>query len=240
MEHTLFISDLHLSPERPEISAQFFSFVETLAPAAQALYILGDLFEYWAGDDDTEDELGLAVARHLAALSRRGTTVLLMQGNRDLLFTDVYAARCGARLLPDPNLIELYGTPTLLMHGDTLCTDDLEYQQFRAYARDPGNQSRFLALPVPQRKQQLRGLRAHSESSKQEKTSKIMDVAQSAVAAVLRAHGYPRLIHGHTHRPGMHHHLVDGNTCERWVLADWYRRGSCLRCDAGGCHPISL
>lgn len=235
--HTLFISDLHLAPERPRITGEFLRFTRDIAPAAEALYILGDLFEYWAGDDD-DDALGLEVAGALKTLSARGTRVILMHGNRDVLMGGALARRCGAVLAGDPLAVNLYGTPTLLSHGDALCTDDADYQRFRAYARDPGNQQKFLAQPLAARREQMRGMRAQSEASKQQKADAIMDVSPAAVEALLRGHGYPRLIHGHTHRPARHVHTVDGHVCERWVLADWYERGSCLRCDASGCRAV--
>lgn len=243
MAHTLLVSDLHLAAERPRINEQFFAFIRDTAPAADALYILGDLFEYWIGDDDHDDPLNNAVAGALAALSThsaRGTHVYLMQGNRDVLIGADFVARCGAALIADPTVLDLHGTRTLLMHGDTLCTDDLEYQKFRLYARNADNQRQFLAQPLSARRDQMRGMRAQSEQVKQEKSEKIMDVSPAAVDDALRMHGYPRLIHGHTHRPARHTHHVDGHTCERWVLADWYARGSYLRCDAGGCAALPL
>ncbi len=240
MAHTLFISDLHLAAERPRINEQFFAFVSDVAPAAESLYILGDLFEYWIGDDDRDEPLNDTVAQALAALAAGGTQVHLMHGNRDVLIGEAYAARCRAALISDPTVITLYGTRTLLMHGDTLCTDDVEYQTFRRYARDADNQRKFLAQPLQARRNQMLGMRAQSEQVKKEKTTEIMDVAQAAVDATLRAHGYPRLIHGHTHRPARHAHDVDAHTCERWVLADWYLRGSYLRCDTTGCESIPL
>ena len=148
-----------------------------------------------------------------------------MQGNRDVLLGEEFARRCGAELIADPTLLDLYGTRTLLMHGDTLCTDDVDYQKFRAYAHDPGEQRRFLAQPLPERRQQILGLRAQSEQAKGLKTAEIMDVAPAAVEDALRAHGYPRLIHGHTHRPARHVHVVDGHECERWVLRRLVRAG---------------
>ncbi len=137
-------------------------------------------------------------------------------------------------------MIDLYGTPTLLTHGDALCTDDTDYQKFRAYARDPGNQARFLSQPLAARHEQMRGMRAQSVASKEQKSEAIMDVAHAAVEELLRRHDYPRLIHGHTHRPARHTHVVDGHSCERWVLNDWYERGGYLRCDAGGCTAVLL
>jgi UDP-2,3-diacylglucosamine hydrolase len=151
-----------------------------------------------------------------------------------------FAKRAGASLLPDPTLLDLHGTPTLLMHGDTLCTDDVKYLEFRAYARDPRNQARFLGQSIAQRRAEMEGLRLRNIDEKLGKSAEIMDVNSGAVEQVLREHGYPRLIHGHTHRPAQHTHTVDGNACERWVLADWYENGSYLSCDAAGCAPVSL
>lgn len=240
MSATLFISDLHLSAERPHINRHFFDFVDDTAAQVDALYVLGDLFDYWIGDDDSDDPLSAAVERALRSLTQTGVKLFLMQGNRDLLIGEAFAERCGARLITDPTLFDLYGTRTLLMHGDTLCTEDIEYQTFRAFARDPGNQQKFLAQPLAARRQQMYDMRARSERSKQEKASEIMDVSSTAVEQTLRAHDYPRLIHGHTHRPARHVHLVDGRRCERWVLNDWYQRGGYLRCNATGCTAVAL
>src|SRR5262245_29070249 len=156
--HSIFISDLHLSPERPRIVETFFAFLAETAAHAECLYVLGDLFEYWVGDDDLDDSFNASIAAALAALAARGVVVSLMQGNRDVLLGTGFAARCGARLLDDPTLVDLYGTRTLLMHGDTLCTDDIEYQKFRAYAHDPGEQRRFLTQPLEERRRQILGL----------------------------------------------------------------------------------
>jgi UDP-2,3-diacylglucosamine hydrolase len=236
LPHTLFISDLHLTAERPQINQQCFDFLERVAPAAQALYILGDLFEYWVGDDDTEDALNTSVAAALAKLTQRGVPVYFMHGNRDVLVGQAFAARSGAQLIADPTIIDLHGTRTLLIHGDSLCTDDIEYQKFRVYTHDPKNQSQFLQQPLAARHQQMLALRAQSEASKSNKAADIMDVSLTTVEQTLRDHNYPRLIHGHTHRPARHVHTVDGHECERWVLGDWYQRGSYLRCDSKGCE----
>ena len=201
--HSVFVSDLHLAPERPQINQVFFAFTRDAAPQADALYILGDLFEYWVGDDDLGDPFNAAIADALRDLSGNGTALYFM-------------------------------------HGDTLCTGDVEYQKFRVYAHDPENQRKFLAQPLPARRQQMLGMRTQSERSKQSKPADIMDVAPAAVEQALRRHGHPRLIHGHTHRPARHLHVVDGHHCERWVLNDWYERGGYLRCDAAGCAAVSL
>jgi UDP-2,3-diacylglucosamine hydrolase len=237
---SLFISDLHLASERPRIIEQFFDFVSGPARNAQALYVLGDLFEYWVGDDDLDDPLNRSVAKAFCELARAGTAVHLMRGNRDVLVGNDFAQRSAVRLLDDPTVVDVHGTLTLLMHGDTLCTDDVEYQKFRAYAHDARNQAQFLVQPIAARHAHLAGLRRRSESAKQDKTAEIMDVNTGAVEEALRAADCPRLIHGHTHRPARHVHVVDGRACERWVLGDWYANGNYLRCDAQGCTAIAL
>jgi UDP-2,3-diacylglucosamine hydrolase len=235
-----FISDLHLCASRPDINQVFFDFLRGTAREAESLYILGDLFEYWAGDDDLSDPFNDSVARALAEFARSGPALRFMHGNRDFLLDGEFAKACGGRLIDDPHSVNLFGAPTLLMHGDTMCTDDIDYQRFRAQVRAPAWQKGFLDLPLEQRKRQIEAVRQTSESEKTRKAPEIMDVNQSAVEAVLRQHAYPRLIHGHTHRPARHVHRVDGRTCERWVLADWYRSGSYLRCDERGCAPVQL
>jgi UDP-2,3-diacylglucosamine hydrolase len=237
---TLFVSDLHLAPERPRINEAFFAFTKNTASQAEALYILGDLFEYWIGDDDLDDPFNAAIAGALRPLSDKGVALYFMHGNRDVLAGASFIKRCGAKLIADPTLLDLYGTRTLLMHGDTLCTDDVEYQKFRVFAHDPDNQRRFLAQPLPERRRQMLGMRAESERSKQAKAAEIMDVTPAAVEETLRKFGCPRLIHGHTHRPARHTHVVDGRECERWVLNDWYQRGGYLRCDKTGCKAVTL
>ena len=238
--HSIFVSDLHLAPERPQARKRFFTLAGTIAAEADAFYVLGDLFEYWLGDDDLADPFNASIAGALKALSGSGVAVSVMRGNRDVLLGQRFVEECGAQLLADPTVLDLYGTQTLVMHGDTLCTGDIEYQKFRAYAHDPATQRRFLAQPLAERRKQIIGMRAESEKSKQRKPDAIMDVAPAAVEQALRESGCPRLIHGHTHRPARHEHEVDGRRCERWVLPDWYQRGGYLRCDRGGCRAESL
>jgi len=239
MPHTLFISDLHLSAEQPATDL-FLGFIGSVAPKAEALYILGDLFEYWAGDDDLDDPLHQTVTSALQQLARGGTHVYLMHGNRDLLMDKALEQACEATLLPDPTMVELYGRPFLLTHGDLLCTDDHDYQAWRKQAHDPEFQRQFLAQPLEQRKAFIGELRSRSQQEKRTKSEAIMDVNAEAVAAMLREHGYPNMIHGHTHRPGHHQHYVDGQECERWVLSDWDRHGDALRCDAQGCRRLPV
>jgi UDP-2,3-diacylglucosamine hydrolase len=236
----LFVSDLHLAPERPEMAARFERFLAEEARVASALYILGDLFDHWIGDDAADEPFNRAVLDALGALAACGVEVSFLHGNRDFLLSGRAAVRGGLQLIHDPTVRDLFGTRTLLMHGDTLCSDDLRYQRFRARVRRPGVVRAFLALPRVLRRAIAGGMRSVSESEKGAKPREIMDVAVPTVEAALRAHGYPRLIHGHTHRPGRHRHEVDGQTCERWVLGDWYRRGSFLRCDARGCAAVDL
>jgi len=237
--HSIFVSDLHLCPTRPAINKVFFDFLRGPAARAETLYILGDLFEYWAGDDD-DDPFNASVLNALRKLAACDVALCLMHGNRDFLIGGRFAAACHAKLLPDPTLINLYGTPTLLMHGDTLCTDDLGYLEFRAMVRGPEWQHQFLAQTLDERKQIIAGLREENAVEKKLKTEEIMDATPAGIEAALRGHGYPRLIHGHTHRPALHEHVVDGRKCERWVLADWYANGSYLRIDLNGCAAVSL
>ena len=230
-----FISDLHLEPGRPDITARFFALLDRLRGDSEALYILGDLFEAWIGDDDAEP-LHAEVASRLREFSGAGARIYFLHGNRDFLLADDYARRAALTLLPDPSVVDLYGTPTLLMHGDSLCTQDLAYQRFRAVARRPWVQHAFRALPLTLRKAVARHLRKASAHSKEHKPLAIMDVAPEAVAQALRSAGCTRLIHGHTHRPARHDAEVDGRACERWVLPDWDARGGWLSCSADGCE----
>jgi UDP-2,3-diacylglucosamine hydrolase len=235
----LFISDLHLAASRPMSNQQFFALLAGPVREAYALYILGDLFDYWAGDDDLADPFNLSVVDALRACAAV-TPIFIMRGNRDFLLGERFAAASGVRLIDDPMRINLYGISTLLLHGDAQCTDDEDYQRFRAEVRSPAWISAFLATPLPERKTRIEALRAQSETEKQRKPLQIMDVNRHAVETLLREHGYPRLIHGHTHRPAKHEHWIDEHHCERWVLGDWYECGSYLRCDASGISSVTL
>ncbi|MBE0613722.1 MAG: UDP-2,3-diacylglucosamine diphosphatase [Burkholderiales bacterium] len=237
---TLFISDLHLCSGRPRSNRGFFRFLEQEASRAHALYILGDLFEYWVGDDDIDDPFNTSVIAALARLVAGGVPAFLMHGNRDFLIGDAFARASGVTILPDPSQIDLYGRTALLMHGDTLCTLDLEYQAFRREARSQSWKDNLLRQPLTERKAAVEALRRKSEQEKRGKSTEIMDVAPAEVESTLRRYGYPLLIHGHTHRPARHVHTVDGHHCERWVLADWYQDGSYLACDASGCRALQL
>lgn len=241
MPHTLFISDLHLAPDTPAANEALLRFLRDTAPSADALYVLGDLFEFWIGDDALAHPFERGIAGAFRRLADSRVPVYFMRGNRDFLIGRRFARESGMKILRDPTLVDLYGIPTLLMHGDTLCTDDVEYQRFRKKARNPVVQWLFLAKPLAKRLQIARDLRGRSEQAKSVKDMTIMDVTPATVEKALRDHSCPRLIHGHTHRPARHQHVVDGRACERWVLADWYEHGSYLRCDANGCsqQPLS-
>ena len=230
---TLFISDLHLDPARPEITAQTLELLGSEARGAEALYILGDLFEAWVGDDDPEPEKRRVIAA-LKGLTDAGLPCFFMRGNRDFLVGEGFAADTGCRLLEDPTVVEIHGTPVLLMHGDTLCTDDLEYQAFRQTVRDPRWQAAMLARPLEERLALARQLREQSAASMAGKAEQIMDVSQGAVEAAMREHGVFTLLHGHTHRPAIHRFEVDGREAVRIVLGDWYTQGSIVTWDTGG------
>ncbi len=236
---TLFISDLHLDASRPEITGLFLDFLAGEARDAEALYILGDLFEAWLGDDDP-DPHHARVATALAELSAAGIPAYFLVGNRDFLLGEDYARRAGMTLLTEPVRLDLHGTPTLLLHGDVLCTDDTEYQAFRAMVRDPDWQKAFLARPLEERRMMAAQARAQSRSRGQSLDDEIMDVNADAVAGAFRTHGVPRMIHGHTHRPHIHHIEVDGEPRERIVLGDWYEQGSFLRVDEHGARLDTL
>ena len=221
---SLFISDLHLSEERPAANERFFQFVEEEAHGAASLTILGDFFEYWIGDDDLADPFNGVIAGFLERLVSEGTAVRLMHGNRDFLIAERFCRETGATLLEDPAVIDA----TLLMHGDTLCTDDLDYQAWRRKARSAEFQAEFGAKSLEERRLAIKGLREKSKEVIQAKAAQIMDVNEDAVKEAFRRHGVTRMVHGHTHRPGRHEHLVDGKRCERWVLPDWYGPGGYL------------
>jgi len=240
MPHSLFISDLHLSPETSAATASLMHFLRDTAPHADSLYVLGDLFEYWIGDEGMAQPHAKQIIHGFRTLADQGVGTYFMHGNRDFLVGERVAQAGGFRILPDPTLVDLYGTPTILMHGDTLCTDDHEYQNFRAMVRNPAWQKAFIAKPLDDRVRMAQQVRGRSEQSKGIKDMTIMDVSPIAVEATFRAHHASRLIHGHTHRPARPVHRVDERECERWVLADWYDRGSYLWCDASGCHAEPL
>jgi len=231
---TFFVADLHLTDERPVATGRFFRFLIEDAQGADALYILGDLFEAWVGDDHDE-QVAHDTARQIKALVDSGTPVYFMHGNRDFMLAERYATLSGMTLICDPTKIDLYGESTLLMHGDTLCTDDAAYLRFRNKIRRPWVLALLRRLPLSLRHRMARQARAGSESAKAGKPAAIMDVNSNEVARVFQAQQVSRLIHGHTHRPAKHQHVVDGRPSERWVVPDWYTRCGYVVCDSAGC-----
>jgi len=232
---TLFISDLHLSAEQPDTVGLFLDFLAKRAPGAEALYILGDLFEAWLGDDVLLPGYG-PVLEAMKRLSEGGTRLYVMHGNRDFLLGQRFEQLSGATLIDDPAIIDLYGTPTLLMHGDQLCSDDKPYQAMRAQLRDPQWIEAFLAKTPQERIEFARELRERSRKETGEKTEAIMDVNADTVRRYLQQHQVNHLIHGHTHRPAVHHIDMDGRSAVRHVLHDWYGDGGgMLVCDEAGC-----
>ena len=236
----LFISDLHLSADRPEANERFIDFIEGKARGAKALYVLGDLFESWIGDDDIAERFNAVVAGFFAALARSGTPLYVMHGNRDFLIGERFCRETGAKLLADPTVADIGGVPTLLMHGDTLCIDDVDYQAWRTKARDPGFQRMFLAKSLAERRTMGALLREKSKEAIAGKPAEIMDVNAGAVREAFRKHGVARLVHGHTHRAGRHELEIDGRRCERFVLPDWYGRGGYLEISGGKPRLVSF
>ena len=238
--HALFVADVHLCESRPAASARFFSFLRDTAPHATALYILGDLFEAWVGDDDLESPLHRTVAAHFADLAARGVETFFMHGNRDFMLAGHYAGLCGMQLLPDPVVVDLFGTPTLLTHGDTLCTADTDYQRYRRVMRHPLMLKILRMLPLSLRHAMAARARSGSEQAKTHKPSDIMDVDPQAVTAMLSHYGVQRMIHGHTHRPAHHEFIAHGKKYERWVLPDWYGDSEgYIVCDANSCQLVT-
>ena len=237
--HSLFISDLHLDPSRDTIVALFEQFLQRLGPAADALYILGDLFEVWIGDDDLSP-FNVRIMNALRTLSEHNTKIYFMHGNRDFLIGDDFAQRSGIELLTDPTVTELYGHRCLLMHGDTLCTQDIEYQTFRRTVRNPKWQSDILSKPLSERLELAKSLRAKSQEETKLKEAAIMDVDPNTVTTTLKTTPCDYLIHGHTHRMAKHNLEINNHKVTRIVLGDWYESGSYLRFDQSGPSFLSL
>jgi len=231
---TWFISDLHLDPERPAVTRALGEFLDAHRDC-DALYILGDFFEAWVGDDD-DTPLALEIEDRLAAFSAAGPRLYLMQGNRDFLLGEDFCRRAGASLLPDPSVIDLYGTPVLLMHGDSLCTADQEYQTFRQMARSPEWQVELLSRPLAERRALASQLRNMSQQANSNKAEDIMDVTLAEVEQALLQHNVNCMIHGHTHRP--RHHTHDHG--ERWVLGDWGPLGWAIEAKPGAIRLINF
>ena len=231
----LFISDLHLSSERPDIIELFVNFMNVDAQSADALYILGDLFEVWLGDDYCEPEIEPAI-KALKDYSDSGKSLLVIHGNRDFLMGAGFEKMTGCKILPDPSPLTIHGKSVLISHGDELCIDDTEYMEFRNMVRDPKWQAAFLAKSVEERVAFAQQARSESISKTQQKAMDIMDVNQNAVEQLMEKHGADVLIHGHTHRPNTHHFIVNGKPMKRIVLGDWYTNGSVLTCDDKECE----
>ncbi len=238
----LLISDLHLDEERPEITRAFLLFLKERASQAEALYILGDLFEAWIGDD-AMTPFQHSIAGALRELLEQGTAVFVMHGNRDFLVGRAFCRLAGCTLLRDPSRIELNGTPALLMHGDTLCTRDIAYMRFRRRLRNPVSTWILRHLPLAKRQQLARKWRNASRLQVRQKAAEIVDVTPAEVSRIMAAHGVLTLIHGHTHRPAVHELQVDGKNVRRIVLGDWSHQGWALQVDDSGYHltpfPIS-
>ena len=230
---TLFISDLHLDASRPEALSTFAELLDSLDDAIDAIYILGDLFEFWNGDDDLS-EAHLAIINSLKAIGNRGVPGYFMAGNRDFLVGKTFAEMSGLSLLPDPTIIELYKQRCLLMHGDSLCTDDHGYQRFRRFTHNLWAQKIYRWLPLSLRRRISNRVRQISTEENQKKAPEIMDVNEEAVIAAMRDHDVNLMIHGHTHRPAIHDFTLNEKASRRIVLGDWYRSDSVLVCGRGG------
>lgn len=230
---TLFVSDVHLNAARPNIVRAFLEFLDSKAPRADALYILGDLFDLWLGDDDDKPPHP-EICAALAALTSKGLPVSVVHGNHDFLLGRGFAKRTGCTLLRDHTVIDVQGTGALIMHGDTLCTRDVEYQKFRKMTRNVINQKLFLAMPLAKREEKAAGIRSEAQKDVALKSADIMDVTPAAVDEAMRKHGVRHLIHGHTHRPAIHGFDLDGAQAIRIVLGDWYEQDSVLIWDEGG------
>ena len=236
---TLLISDLHLDPREPAVVGQFLDFLAGKARGAEALYILGDLFEVWIGDDDPEP-VAREVIGALRALTDAGVPCRIMHGNRDFLLGRRFCAESGATLVADGTVVELHGERVLLMHGDLLCTDDTSYQRLRRIVRNPVVQWVFRHLPLGRRRELADRMRAGSRMHTGSAAPEIMDVNAVAVAEAIRAAGVRTLVHGHTHRPAVHALEVNGAPARRIVLGDWHSAGSVLEWSASGPELRSL
>jgi UDP-2,3-diacylglucosamine hydrolase len=235
---TLFISDLHLHETRPQLTRAFFHFLHTQAVGAERLYILGDFFDAWIGDDD-DSALNAEVAHELKQLSNAGTQIFLMHGNRDFLLGETFAAQAGAHLIAEGTVIDLYGRPTLLLHGDNLCIDDTDYIAFRQQVRAPQWQAQILAQPLAARRALAAQLREQSQAMNSLKAEDIMDVSQAEVMRAMQNAGVTQLIHGHTHRPARHPFAINGQAAERIVLGDWHEQGWTIFADNNKTELIS-
>jgi len=233
---TLFASDQHLSPLRPRALRAFHAFAAGPAREAAAVYLLGDLFDAWAGDEQLRDPFVAEVVKSLRGISDAGVPLYIAHGNRDFLLGDRFTSAAGSRLLRETEVLDLHGVRTLICHGDHLCTEDVEYQNYRARVRSPDAKARLLRLPYFVRRLIAWYLRRRSRSDTAMKPESILDVTPSAVTDAFRESNAARMIHGHTHRPARHLHDVDGTSRERIVLADWHEHGQYVAVDAAGAH----
>ena len=229
-----FISDLHLTATREAVNQAFFAFTRNVPEAGDTLYVLGDLFDYWTGDDDADAPLHRAAAEALNRAAARGVALYFLPGNRDFLIGEAFCEATRMTQLADNAAFDLHGARTVLLHGDTLCTDDRAYQQFRAKVRSREWRESFLARPLPARRAEIEKLRAQSESEKAAKPEAIMDVNTGAVQHLFQESNATRMIHGHTHRPAAHDYLMFGQPRVRWVLPAWDQRAGYLRVDERG------
>lgn len=236
---TVFISDLHLSDKRSDASRLFEQFAQSVGRRAEAIYILGDLFDAWIGDD-VSPRFVTQELDALRELTGRGIPVYVMPGNRDFLMAEGFEAATGCQLIEDPMLLNLYGTRTVLTHGDALCTQDVEYQALRSQVRDPAWQRAFLAAPPQTRIATAQNLRDESIRRTGEKEAYIMDVTREAVEALMREYDARWMVHGHTHRPAVHELVLDGTTATRYVLGDWHHKADILVCEPGNCRLETL
>jgi len=232
--HTYFISDLHLTPERPDVTQAFLRFLQNDAATAERLYILGDLFEFWIGDD-ASDLVGAAPILTAMNTMSSQTDCYFIAGNRDFLVREGFTTKSGFTILPDESIVDLYGTPTLILHGDSLCTDDVAHQQFRtAMVTNTDFCDEFLKLDIPERIEKAKQARMQSQEHKEEISMEIMDVTEQAVSNAFEKHQVSQMIHGHTHRQNQHIYDINNKPATRYVLGDWHSTSSILRVDKNG------
>lgn len=236
---SIFISDLHLCEEATDSSRLFFQFLEQLPAETQALYILGDLFESWIGDDD-DSAFNLRVMAGLRSLNERNIQLYYQRGNRDFLYGDAFAGKTQGLLLDDECVIDINGERVLVLHGDQLCTDDTAYQQFRALVRSSKWRGEFLLKPLAERRAIAQDMRNKSRMAQQNKAAAIMDINTEALAAAVQKHGVHQVIHGHTHRPARHEHELQSGLVVRHVLGDWHDSARILRADCNGVHADTI
>ena len=237
---TLFISDLHLTGKRPQVTDLFLQFLATDAESADALFILGDFFEYWIGDEAIDRPDHKPIIQGLKELRSRGTPIYVMHGNRDFLLGAAFENASGCDLIGDPIVIDLYGEKVLLTHGDYLCTDDAPYQEFRKLVRQPDWQAEFLSKSVEERDAIAQKYRSISKEISATKEPEIMDINQRTLVDEMKKYGVYTVIHGHTHRPAIHEFLIDGHKAKRIVLGDWYDHGSMLVVDGESKNLVSI